>query len=230
MVSVLSTAQLEQLRRSAKRLAREASIPLHEAQGRIAAEHGFRNWSLLVKRTTPPDTHLNVPKSRSAEMRQRYYFHGDQNESDGAQFYCAMCDLFQLAEHFDGREHDTTKSVERYLGNVRGWAVQPASVKRKWHRPRNAANLLAADVRSYEAAQASREASRSAFHRWVVTQAERDDWVGDLADEIKRDKNFPVTEGSLAKLLAYLKRVPAPADALAALRAAFEEFSEIDHG
>lgn len=42
-------ALLEQLRRNAQRLKRDLGIPLNEAQNRIAAEHGFRNWSLLSK-------------------------------------------------------------------------------------------------------------------------------------------------------------------------------------
>ena len=36
-----------QLKRRAKLLAREAAIPLHEAQDRIAREEGFASWSLL---------------------------------------------------------------------------------------------------------------------------------------------------------------------------------------
>jgi len=40
---------LEQLKRSAKRLAREQSIPLNAAQNRLAVEQGYANFSLLVK-------------------------------------------------------------------------------------------------------------------------------------------------------------------------------------
>lgn len=230
MVSVLSAAQVEQLRRSAKRLARDASIRLHEAQDRIAVAQGFRNWSLLVKRAAPPDVSLAAIESQRPQLRQRYYFHGDRKESDETQFYCVMCDLFQSAEHFDGREHDATQSVERYLRNVSSWAEQRAFWRRKWYRPDNAVNVLATAVRDHEAAQVSREASRSAFHRWVVTQAGRNDRIGDLAVDIQRDKHFPVAEASLAGLLAYLKRVPVQADILASMRAAFKEFSEIDRG
>ncbi|WP_230943048.1 YozE family protein [Burkholderia multivorans] len=230
MVSVLSAAQVEQLRRSARRLARDASIPLHEAQDRIAVGQGFRNWSLLVKRVAPPDFSLAPIESQRPELRQRYYFHGDRKESDETQFYCAMCDLFQSAEHFDGREHDATKSVERYLRNVSSWAEQPAFLRRKWYRPDNAVNVLAAAVRDHEAARVAREASRSAFHRWVVTQAGRNDRIGDLAADIQRDEDFPVAEASLASLLAYLKRVPVRPEVLASMRAAFKEFSVIDRG
>lgn len=45
----LTPARLEQLKRSAKRLAREQSIPLNAAQNQLALEQGYANFSLLVK-------------------------------------------------------------------------------------------------------------------------------------------------------------------------------------
>jgi hypothetical protein len=44
------SAPIFQLRRKAKLLAREAGIPLNQAQGRIAKAEGFQSWSLLVAR------------------------------------------------------------------------------------------------------------------------------------------------------------------------------------
>lgn len=44
------SAPLYRLRRDARRLAREASIPLHEALDRVAGAQGFACWSLLVAR------------------------------------------------------------------------------------------------------------------------------------------------------------------------------------
>lgn len=49
MTTPLSKSQLERLRRDAKRLAREKSIHLWEAQQELATERGYRNWSLLVE-------------------------------------------------------------------------------------------------------------------------------------------------------------------------------------
>jgi hypothetical protein len=46
---IYTPALLEQLRRNAQRMKRDLDIPLNEAQGRIAVEHGFTNWSLLLK-------------------------------------------------------------------------------------------------------------------------------------------------------------------------------------
>lgn len=47
---MLLSAPIYQLKRRAKSLAREAKIPLHEAQDRIAREEGFRAWSALSSR------------------------------------------------------------------------------------------------------------------------------------------------------------------------------------
>lgn len=44
------SAPIYQLKRRAKLLAREAKIPLHQAQDRVAAEEGFTAWSLLASR------------------------------------------------------------------------------------------------------------------------------------------------------------------------------------
>ena len=49
MATFFTAAQLEQFRRDAKRLGRQLSIPLSQAQDRIAVEHGFKNWSLVAK-------------------------------------------------------------------------------------------------------------------------------------------------------------------------------------
>ncbi|WP_223177042.1 DNA helicase [Sphingosinithalassobacter sp. CS137] len=47
---MLLSAPIHQLKRRAKMLARDAKIPLHEAQDRIAQAEGFRSWSLLSSR------------------------------------------------------------------------------------------------------------------------------------------------------------------------------------
>ena len=49
-----------QLKRSAKLLAREAAIPLHEAQDRIAWSEGFATWSLLSAHAS--STHADAPR------------------------------------------------------------------------------------------------------------------------------------------------------------------------
>ncbi|WP_275718660.1 YozE family protein [Ralstonia solanacearum] len=66
-------------------------------------------------------------------------------------------------------------------------------------------NALDEEVRWLRADAALREASRSAFHRWHVAQADREDQVGDIAHDIKRDKDFSVAETRLDELIAYLE-------------------------
>jgi replicative DNA helicase len=60
LLSLPLSAPLYRLRREARRLARETSIPLHEALDRVAATQGFARWSLLVARhaAMPPAERL----------------------------------------------------------------------------------------------------------------------------------------------------------------------------
>ena len=44
-----SPALIEQSRRNAKRLAKQADIQLNQAQDQIAQSHGFGNWSQFAK-------------------------------------------------------------------------------------------------------------------------------------------------------------------------------------
>ena len=53
---MLLSAPIYQLKRRAKLLAREAKIPLHEAQDRIAREEGFLAWSALSARMASAST------------------------------------------------------------------------------------------------------------------------------------------------------------------------------
>lgn len=53
MSPAFTPAQIDQLRRDAKRLGREHGLSHAQALDRIAGQHGFGNWSLLA-RTAPP--------------------------------------------------------------------------------------------------------------------------------------------------------------------------------
>jgi len=57
-----TTAQLERFRREAKKLGRQQSITHSEALDRIAAEQGYKNWSLLAKHSESPAA-TTVPPS-----------------------------------------------------------------------------------------------------------------------------------------------------------------------
>lgn len=224
MSKPLSAPQLEQLRRNAKRLARQETIPLHQAQDRLAQQHGFSNWALLTKHT-PTREVIKPQPSGQPDSRIRYYFHGDQKEDDANLYYCAHCDLSFPVDHF-ATEHGPT-TVERYIRQLGQVDSRPASWHSTYRRPANAVNALNEEVRRFRAEAALREASRSAFHGWLVTQADRGDRVGDIAHDIKRDEDFPVAETRLGELIAYLENKTGDDVVLNALRRAHAEFSTL---
>ncbi|MFD0987199.1 DNA helicase [Methyloligella solikamskensis] len=68
-LSAQLSAPIYRLKRQAKQLAREASIPLHAALDRIAQQEGYRSWSLLAASHAQagPATRL-LPKLRPGEL------------------------------------------------------------------------------------------------------------------------------------------------------------------
>ena len=78
-----SPALIEQSRRNAKRLAKQADIQLNQAQDQIAQSHGFGNWSQFAKaggKTKPAPAVVAAPVPRGP----RRYLHGDQDERNPA--------------------------------------------------------------------------------------------------------------------------------------------------
>lgn len=155
---------------------------------------------------------------REAKPR-RHYVHGDQHESEPSQYYCASCDLFVSAGHFEAQHADETE--ERFFASQRAWQRRPARSKISVHRPATAKNLI---VEAATAHRAAREASRSDFHRWLEQQTKRNDPVGDLAQDVKGDRKFPIAEGSRTGLQGYLEGSGAVPDAIRAFEDAWREF------
>jgi hypothetical protein len=218
MHSSLSPAQIEQLRRDAKRLARQEQIPLHQSQDRLAQSLGFRNWSLLAKSGGQTQTRIRT----SSPTTRRYYLHGDQYEIDPARYYCAECDVFFDPPHFE-EKHRVDHGV-RALQAIERFEKSPDDFASSVHRPTNALNLLSAAIAAAKAARDAKEAARSPFHRWLGEQKHREDPVGDLAYDIVGDKHFPTGASSLAEVRRHLVNHLASAPALTALRAAWREF------
>ena len=88
MTTHLTAAQVERLRRDAKKLAREKSLSLHEAQQQLASERGFTNWSLMIRASSPapePQRPSHLPDAavvarmvgRASTVMTRFYLHGD---------------------------------------------------------------------------------------------------------------------------------------------------------
>jgi len=72
---------------------------------------------------------------------------------------------------------------------------------------------------------------KQSFTQWLLQQAGRDDIVGDLSRDVDRDWEWPeYSDKSLRKLLAYLVGRGACDGAIAALRAAWEEWQEVTRG
>lgn len=219
MLTRFTSAQIEQFRRDAKRLARSKSIPLSQAQGQLASENGFRNWSLLVKHASSGPTTTSFTPAATTDARTRYYVHGDQDEEDSTRFYCAQCDEFFPRDHFTQHGAET---FERALQSIARWSGRPAETRLKFRRQDDAQNIL---LRAALAEHASFEASRSPFHRWLEGQRKRDDIVGDVAGDVLSDRSFPRGSLELEVLKDHLERKGAVPGALEALEAAWAEFS-----
>lgn len=223
MATSLTPARIEQLKRVAKRLARDQSIPLHEAQKRLAAANGYKNWSLLQKHAQPsPGTDLpTTPPAQPAlalGSRDRHYLHGDQHVDQPTKFYCRSCDYFVDDSHFFA-EHDRKETLRRALDAINRWNGRDP--ERLAFRPLGASNMLEVQARAQAAAH---EASRSPFHRWLERQKARQSPTGDIARDILSDEGFPVTVTTYDKAEEYLHSRFACNDAVKALKGAWRSF------
>lgn len=69
--TILSRAKVERLRRDAKKLSREQDIPLSVAQDRLAAEHGFANWSLMAKAANKTSASMRKQADHAAALAEQ---------------------------------------------------------------------------------------------------------------------------------------------------------------
>lgn len=204
MAIPFSHTQLERFRREAKKLGRELAITHSEALDRIAAQNGFKNWSLLAKccGVAPVPTTRVEPTSETSNPRYRYYLHGDVVEGEPGKCYCARCDVFWDLSHFQPTSwHKDAQDGERYLSALARWNKLTPSERGGRYRPANAPNVLQLAA---EAARAAREASRSPFYKWLEGQRNRDDLVGDLARDVLSDKGFPIGASTRREVEGYL--------------------------
>jgi len=226
MVNSLSPAQIIRIKRQAKRFARENSLTHAEALDRAAAEHGFANWSLLSKARVAAGGRPKVTaETPVGPATIRYYLHGDQDEEDSSAYYCARCDSFYPPDHFENAALHRGQSHEmRYLESIERWSERGAVWRGRYRRSERATNLLAAKAVAFKAAY---EQSRSAFHRWLLAQVDRDDMVSELAVDVRADKSFPISANSRQEIESYLARHGD--HVLEALERAWLEFSSA-HG
>lgn len=221
-----SPALIEQSRRNAKRLAKQADIPLNQAQDQIAQSFGFGNWSQFAK-AGGKTKHAPAVVAAQVPRRPRRYLHGDQDERNPAVYYCAECDFFGEPDHFD-RPHRVPHG-ERALKAIERFQRSPSDYTSIGHRPENPPNILQPDIEAEKLARAAREAARSSFHSWIEQQRDRDDPVGDLAYDVMRDKDFPTGVRSLKEAKQYLGSELGRRHAVKALSAAWREFEGSSH-
>lgn len=223
MATSLTPARIEQLKRAAKRMVREQSIPLHEAQQQLAEANGYKNWSLLQKHALPaasakPPVMPPPPAARVVGSVDHYYLHGDQHAEHPTKFFCRSCDEFVDADHFFAK-HDQRETLKRALDAINRWATrEPEQLAR---RPLGAPNMLEAPARALAAAH---EASRSPFHRWLEKQKGRNSPTGDIARDILGDEGFPVTTNTYEAAEDYLHSQFASSAAVKALKGAWRSF------
>ena len=233
MSTSLSAAQVEQLRRNAKRLGRILSISHSEALDRIAARHGFKNWSLLTKHSKPASQHSAPPSAppptpasrpEPADPRRRYYLHGDEFEDDPSRYYCAQCDVLFDAAHFASHGPHTG---ERFLERLERWNKRDWRSKMDWRRPDDAVNLL---QESALAARAQYQALRPAFSDWLRAQGrrmragERRDDIALMALGLVTGRGLPTRPKSLPQLQEHYQSWGKQHFELEALGAAWTEF------
>jgi uncharacterized protein YozE (UPF0346 family) len=149
-------------------------------------------------------------------MPTRYYFHGDRVESEPGQFYCAYCDGFVEEKHFLEASHSGTDK-ERYDRCVKNWKSLEKKDRGDFHRPSNTSNL-------FSSLPKPKKLQTSPFYRWLVKQKDRSDPIGDLSNDVQRDKGFPRESSSLEKIRGYFINQFACDEAIQALEEAYEEF------
>jgi hypothetical protein len=214
----LSPAALERLRRQTWKLKRELGIPYNEALDRAAAKLGHANWSLLARKSTPTKVKRATMSLRQpSSLSRRHYVHVVRVDGDPERYFCARCDLFADAAHFEDAEaHELAGHLDGVLRSLSNWESRPSDERHGLHRPSGATNLLQARA---IASRDAHEASRSDFHRWLLLQTHGDDEVGDLAVDARRDAGFPVAAATRRELQVYLSR--RGAHVVKALRAAW---------
>lgn len=152
--------------------------------------------------------------------RTRHYVHGDCHEKNPNMYYCARCDLFGSALHFEDPNHISTRA-QRYSQSLQSWERIAKNQNTNFYRPSNAENIISelavADIKSEKAA-------RSQLYSWLLRQTKRDDPVGDFARDLERDRSFPRTTNSLENIRSYLLDRHAAPEVILAFDEAYGEF------
>lgn len=137
------------------------------------------------------------------------FLHGDLSDPQRREFYCGICDIFAPEAHLESA-HPREQSVDRFLNQLERYGT---SGRENWF-----------DNREDIAVHKLRKAGGS-FFRWLAQQVDRQDAIGDLAEDAIADKSFPGQASRLEEVLVYLSNRNAAEDAILAARAAWSEFN-----
>jgi GNAT superfamily N-acetyltransferase/uncharacterized protein YozE (UPF0346 family) len=154
-------------------------------------------------------------------MTKRYYFHGDKIEDELEQYYCAYCDMFADEKHFSEILHSGTDK-ERYDRSVKGWKILKKNGNNSFHRLDNALNLFLKLPKP-------KNPKTSSFYRWIIKQKNRNDSIGDLSNDIRQDKLFPLETNSLKQIRKYLWNNSTCDEVIEALEKAHMEFKSLEN-
>jgi uncharacterized protein YozE (UPF0346 family) len=147
-------------------------------------------------------------------ISRRYYLHGDLYELNPNKYYCALCDAFELKEHFYSNDFHKNNNQEKYIRSLARYKKANERFLIANSRPKSAKNLFS-DITKKKAGR---------FYHWLKKQKERDDPIGDLANDALRDKSFPMETNSSKVIKNYLLFKEACDEAIQALAEAYEEF------
>lgn len=147
----------------------------------------------------------------------RFYFHGDASESKPGMYYCAFCDLGETRDHFfsgyhKGDHHARLALTRRALTNLK------KRFPGEYSRPAEVDNIVLSEIPKPVPPRPG------PFARWLKKQKDRDDPIGDLANDVSRDARFPITKNDLGLLKTHLIFQNACSEALQALEEAWAEF------
>ena len=162
------------------------------------------------------------PSHLQRAIKHRFHAHGDLSEDDSALCFCSQCDVFGDVLHFSTPHRNShAERLQQDLKTYANWASDSSNQR---YRPSNTVNLFSRELAILVTEQKARAASHSRFYRWLESQRDRDDPVGDLAYDITKDKKFPV-DASLRKTLEYLQSKWMSEPVMEVLKATWSEFS-----
>lgn len=147
-------------------------------------------------------------------ISKRYYLHGNLYELIPNKYYCALCDSFEIKEHFYSNDFHKSNNQEKYLRSLARYKKANKRFLVSNSRPKNPENLFSdLPIKKY-----------GRFYRWLKKQKERDDPIGDLANDVLRDDSFPIETNSFKLIKRHLIFKRACDEAIQAFDEAFDEF------